>query len=1144
MISNFFQFSNLFWNFIFKIKLFFSTFNYFALNSFTILQCSNELDAISLKLDIQNGRCLNLLVDTGSAICILKKQSIHGETMCYPESKCKITGINDNPIITLAQCSGNIYIDHETKIKQKFQIVSDNFPLPCDGILGKDFLQTNSCIIDYSKNILKIPINGKHFNFKLSPYNKFSEIIPARSEKLIKIPFDSMKNGDYVFMSNEISEGIYLANSIININDNFAFSSIMNSTENDFDLKNFDFKIEPLENYNVFYFDQFFENSNSSRLSELETLINFEHMNVEESESITKICRDFNDIFLLANDKLSKTDSITHKIQTKPNIKPVYIKPYRLPESAKQEIDRQVEKMLDDEVIEPSHSPWNFPLLIVPKKIDGSNKPRWRIVVDFRRLNEVTVDDIFPLPNIVDILEKLGKAKYFSTLDMANGYHQVPLDPSDREKTSFSTHNGHYNFLRMPQGLKGAPATFQRLMNQILSGLNGVKCLVYLDDIIVYGVDLNDHNSKLIEVFTCLRKNNLKLNPNKCNFLHKEISFLGHVVSHDGIKADPKKIEAIVKYPVPKCVKEIQSFVGLAGYYRRFIPKFSEIASPLFKLLKKGVDFNWDPFCDEAFSILKNALISTPILQYPDYSKEFHVTCDASLVALGAVLSQEYDNFELPIVYASRTINSAEKNYSAIEKELLAIVWGIEQFRPYVFGRHFVVYTDHKPLLWLWNIKNPNSRLMRWRIRLEQYNFDIRHTPGRSNQVADAFSRIDTQNQVSVITRSKSKQLISDSSISNIDSDINDSDQELVNNHNPIKNNVVELKTLSEINDAISQFHDAPMGGHQGVNRTFNRMKEFFNFPKMFSKIKSYIKNCIKCQKNKSCRPTKMPMVITSTSSRPFERIALDIVGPLNPVTVSNNSCILTIQDDLTKYSVAVPLPNQEADVVARAFVEFFVCIYGVPFSILTDQGSNFLSEIFKNVSKILKIKKLKTTPYHPQCNGALEKSHLNLSNYLRNYAAEDPNNWDSWVPFAMFCYNTTPHTVTKYMPFELLFGYKPQIPHSFLKDPEPLYTYDDYVKELKYRMQFSNKIAKNNIINSKEKSKDYYDKYTNSVQFFIGDRVLLKNEARKGKLSPQWIGPYIVEKIVSNENSGIRIGNSIKTIHNNRLKKYFDQIP
>lgn len=1113
--------------------------------SFTVLQCSNDLDAVSLVLDIKKDRSLKLLVDTGSAISILKQNSIDEDTLCYPQNKCKISGISAEPLVTLAQCSGNICLDDELSVNQKFQVVSNNFPLPCDGILGKDFLKANLCKIDYSKNVLEISVNNKNFNFKLFSYNKpindFLEIIPARTEKLIKIPFDSKMNGDYVCTSNEISDGIFLANSIITIKDKFAYSSIMNLTENDFTMNNFDIKVEPLNLFNVYYFDQQFENSNCSRLSELESLISIEHLNSEESKSIVDICREFNDIFLLKDDKLSKTDSTEHKILTKNNVKPVFIKPYRLPESAKKEIDLQINQMLEDGVIEPSHSPWNFPLLIVPKKSDSTGRNRWRVVVDFRRLNEITVDDVFPLPNIIDILEKLGKSTYFSTLDMANGYHQVPLNANDREKTGFSTPNGHFHFLRMPQGLKGAPATFQRLMNQILSGLNGVKCLVYLDDIIVYGVNLADHNTKLVDVFRCLRKNNLKLNPNKCNFLHKEIKFLGHVVSADGIKADPKKIEAIIKYPVPKCVKDVQAFVGLSGYYRKFIPNFSRIASPLLKLLKKGVDFHWNAFCEEAFSILKNALITSPILQYPDYTKEFHVTCDASEVALGAVLSQEYDGFELPIVYASRTTNSAEKNYSAIEKELLAIVWGIEQFRPYVFGRNFVVFTDHKPLKWLWNIKDPNSRLMRWRIKLEEYNFDIRHTPGVSNQVADAFSRIEPHEQISVITRSKTKQLNKNDSEEPSELFESDNDSDIVVESKSLKNDIIKLNTTSEIENAISQFHDSPLGGHQGVNRTFNRMKEYFKFPKMLSKIKEYIKYCSKCQKNKSSRPNKMPMVITTTSSRPFERVALDIVGPLNPITLNNNSCILTLQDDLTKYSVAVPLPNQEADTVARAFVNNFICIYGAPFSILTDQGTNFLSDLFKQVNKILKIKKLQTSPYHPQTNGALEKSHHSLSNYLRNFASDDPNNWDTWVPFAMFCYNSTPHTVTQFMPFELLFGHKPQIPSSFLKSPEPLYTYDDYAKELKYRMQKSNEIAKENINKSKEKSKLHYDQHIKSVKFSVGDSVLLRDESKKGKLSPPWLGPFIVVEVLSDENTRIKIGNTVKTVHNNRLKRFFE---
>lgn len=279
-------------------------------------------------------------------------------------------------------------------------------------------------------------------------------------------------------------------------------------------------------------------------------------------------------------------------------------------------------------------------------------------------------------------------------------------------------------------------------------------------------------------------------------------------------------------------------------------------------------------------------------------------------------------------------------------------------------------------------------------------------------------------------------------------------------------------------------------------------------------------------------------MVITSTSHSPFEKIFLDVVGPL-PVTESGNKFILTVQDDLTKFALGIPIPNQEAVTVSKAFVKNVICQFGAPQSLLTDQGTNFLSEMFKNVCKQLKIHKQNSTAYQPQTNGALEREHRWLGEYLRNFSANDPSHWDEWIPFAIFVYNSTPHSSHKFMPFELVYGYKPNIPVSMQKPPEPLYNYNDYSFEMKFRLQNTWQIARNNLISAKEIAKKSYDKSTHSTKFEIGDKVLLKNETRSSKFDPPWHGPYEIMEINSEVNSTIQIGRSLKLVHNNRLLRF-----
>jgi len=354
-------------------------------------------------------------------------------------------------------------------------------------------------------------------------------------------------------------------------------------------------------------------------------------------------------------------------------------------------------------------------------------------------------------------------------------------------------------------------------------------------------------------------------------------------------------------------------------------------------------------------------------------------------------------------------------------------------------------------------------------------------------------------------------------------------------------NKIIFLTDEVEINKLIHEFHNSPWGGHQGIIRTFNRIKRYYIFPKMLSRIKKYIRSCETCQKNKESQVNKCPMKITSTAKVPFEKIFLDIVGPLN-ITYEDHKYILTMQDDLTKYSLAIPLKDQESQTIAKAFTEHFFCSFGTPESIVTDQGSNFMSELFTNICKLLKIKKLRTTAYHPQSNGSLERSHRTFAEYLRNFCSKDPSQWDNWLPYATFSYNSTPHTATSFMPFELLFGCKPTLPTSLTKEVEPYYNYNDYCAELKFRLQSCWNLARNKLFQNKLKSKEWYDKTSNVVQFFPNDKVLVRYESKsRNKFDPIWTGPYIITKINSNETSTVKVKNKNKVIHNNRLKLFVE---
>lgn len=380
--------------------------------------------------------------------------------------------------------------------------------------------------------------------------------------------------------------------------------------------------------------------------------------------------------------------------------------------------------------------------------MDNSGKKKFRIVIDYRKLNEVSIDDKFPLPNIDSILDKLGRAQYFTTLDLAKGYHQILIKEEDKKKTAFVTPHGLYEFNRMPFGLKNAPATFQRLMNEILRDYINKTCVVYLDDILIFSTTLQEHIIAITNIFKILESKRLKIQVDICNFMKKETEFLGHILTKDGLKPNPNKIKVIENLEIPKTQRQIKSFLGITGYYRKFVRDYAKIAQPITKYLKKDQKINLhDPNYIEAFEKLKTLIVSHPILRYPNFEKQFTLTTDASNYAIGAVLSQEGH----PVFYASRTLNNHERNYSATDKEFLAIMWSVNYLRPYLYGKKFKILTDHQPIKYLhakYRGKYLSPRHQRWLLKLGEYQFEIEYLKGKQNKVADFLSRIEHNEDV------------------------------------------------------------------------------------------------------------------------------------------------------------------------------------------------------------------------------------------------------------------------------------------------------------------------------------------------------------------------------------------------------------
>lgn len=684
-----------------------------------------------VEIPTDKGETLKFLIDTGANKSYIAPRLVKKAVTCKPFTINNINGkFQVNQYVEF-----NPFPHSKTSGKLKFFVF--DFHQFFDGLIGYESLQMLKAIIIAGRNELKLP------DLSIKLCRKFpgcaTLTIGPHKEKWVEMLVNK-KEGDFLIENDiETAPSVFFRAGIYRARNHKTMILIANEgdKENQISLGTISTDVD---NFEINMNENVANQPESNNRLELDQLIRASHLNDEERKALFKLLNRFRSVCHTSDSRLTFTNAVKHNIKTADDF-PVYTKSYKYPHCHKLEVQKQINKMLEDGIIRESNSPWSAPVWVVPKKVDASGKKKWRLVVDYRKLNAKTVADRYPMPEITEILDKLGKCNYFSTLDLASGFHQVEVAPEDIQKTAFSVENGHYEFTRMPFGLKNAPATFQRVMDNVLREFIGRICFVYMDDIIVFSTSLQEHIDNLRKILSTLERFDLKLQLDKCEFLCKEVAFLGHVVTPEGVKPNPSKIEAIQKWPIPKNEKELRRFLGTVGYYRRFIRDLARIIKPMTSALEKGKTVEHTPEFIKAFEKCKSILTSSDILQYPDFSKEFIVTTDASDYAIGAVLSQGKIGEDRPIAYASRTLTSAEQNYSAIEKELLAIVWGCKYFRPYIYGRQFTLYTDHKPLTYCFGLKTTNDRLIRWRLALSEFTYTIKYREGRQNVVADGLSR-------------------------------------------------------------------------------------------------------------------------------------------------------------------------------------------------------------------------------------------------------------------------------------------------------------------------------------------------------------------------------------------------------------------
>ena len=832
-----------------------------------------------------------------------------------------------------------------------------------------------------------------------------------------------------------------------------------------------------------------------------------------------------------------------------------------------------IDDNLSKGLIRPSTSPSAAPIFFVKKK-DGSLRP----CIDYRELNSNTIPDGFPLPLISDIMGRFSAAKFFTTLDLKGAYNLIRIKPGDEWKAAFRCQYGLFEPLVVQFGLVNAPSVFQRFIISLFMDLLDVCVVVYLDDILVYSDSYDSHVKHVTEVLKRIEDNNLVLKTEKCVFHSKSVNYLGHVISDKGIGMARDKVQALAEFPPPANVKDLRSFLGLANYYRKFLPDFSGRALPLTDLTKKGRHFHWDHEAMAAFVDLKSAIAKDVVLQHPCYEQPFEVFTDASDFAIGAVLTQNDESGDMrPIEFYSRKLLTSERNYSVYDKELLAILEALGQWRHLLISSPHVIriHSDHKNLSYFRKAQLLKPRHARWAEFLSQFNFSISHIAGEANAVADALSRsplfqdssstANHKNTITVLPEENwqdtgvSLALVSllpdcclELSVDQVQ-DLNHDWPEDVARYLQSSENIWEcdhhdLETYrkhianftllgerlyyskdqekrlylpkEQHKSTLKRFHDDL--GHLATDSIMPLLKRRYWWPGFEQSIRDYVSNCPRCHLARGQPVGSSYVQPIPPVALPFERWGLDFMQNL-PETVNGNKHIITCIDYATRWVVAQPVPEMTTEAVVRFLYKNILMCFGAPFEIITDRGKSFLAEAVQQFESLHHIRHISTTPYHPRTNGMVERMHSMINHSLTTLTGSQPRRWDEHLDATVFAIRVRTHAVTKRSPFFLLYGVEPRLPGD-LDPPRQAMAPLSQLEQLEARSEFTAReleemgqeraaAYERSVAQARRMATSRPDGDSSDFYFDIGDWVKLKHFDR-GKFEFKWTGPYHVVQL------------------------------
>ena len=1155
--------------------------------------CGASLDDTSVRLNNDMtfsgtvaGTACCFLLDTGSSMSIINRsvyESLSGIPLHQTSTKAKTASQADLPL--LGRISVPLQVASQTHVVNLY--VSEAIDVPC--ILGLDFMSAVPCVIDLSGRRLVL-VSGENVRTVSancatvgSAVLGFDVSLPAGTECLVKgYVHNCGYEGDVIVEPSMDVSGVQVVRCVAKVREGAFPLLLRNVTTENICLP----KHSQVADLEVSFVEEDLPPPGGQINSDVESLIDLSGSDITADQRCSLV-----DVLLkhasMFDGHVGHTDVVTHTIDTGDS-PPVRQSPRRIPPHLTQQVRDELTRLVQEGILEESDSGWASPICLVRKK-----SGELRICADMRKLNAITRLPAYPIPRIDDTLDSLAGSSLYCVLDMNAAYHQISIDPEDRDKATITTPLGNFRYRRMCFGLSSAPFTCCKLLNAVLGDMPRESCVHYFDDIIVHGKTFDDVLTALDETLSRLSAAGLTLNLSKCEFFKPQVTFLGHVISRSGMSSDPEKVSKVRNWPEPRTKKELSSFLGLCSYFKKYVKDFAVIASPLFDLTRKDVPFQWSSRADEAFVKLKKALSDAPVVAFPRFGEragEFVLDCDASNEGIGAVLLQEQDGEQRVISFSSHRLSRAQRNYSTTKKELLACVTFVQEFSHYLKGKRFFLRTDHSSLQWLINFRNPSGMLARWMEVLGDFQFQILYRPGAANSAADALSRYPPSvHDKCCQTETCSRISAPDWPMSFIqceqrrDDTLSQVIHWLEAGKKPAHSSASDevrrwlrqwsrLRLLEGVlfrvyrrragdpeslqvaippqlvGGVLTSLHAGPCGGHFGPEKLMKQTQLRFYWPGMQVDIEEFCGKCDRCAGRNAPNPQPRAPMGELHASEPWEMMSIDFLTDL-PLTDRGNKHLLICCDHFTRWVEVFPLPDMSAVTVARTLADEVFSRFGCPKRLHSDCAANFKSQLIAELCRIMGVEKSNTTAFHPQGNSRCERVNRTVLNMLSKYLSDNHSEWDKHLPLLMLGYRAQVHRSVGYSPFYLMFGREPRLPvDSELDVPHVVRSKSaaEYIDDLCAGLRDAYREALKLSDVSHRRNKRRYDEKVSCHRYAVGDHVMVHRAAVKRgeyhKFRRPWL-PAVVVAVKGELYYRVKLGDGkVLGVHHNKLKPHGGQ--